>query len=106
MAIGGAASVRDTNWSDDRRLLPPPFSFQYHRNGGVRWSYRFVVPGPKRPRSRSLGAITVALIIVISTGNPELSPFANAALRFSESVIGAAIAVLAVLLWLKTKEAT
>jgi hypothetical protein len=43
---------------------------------------------------------------VISTGNPELSPFANAALRFTESVIGAAIAVLAVLLWPKTKEAT
>jgi uncharacterized membrane protein YccC len=37
---------------------------------------------------------------------PSCLQFANAALRFSESVIGAAIAVLAVLLWPKTKEAT
>ena len=58
------------------------------------------------PDHGRLAAITVALIIVISSGNPDLSPFANAALRFSESVIGAGIAVLAVLLWPKTKEAT
>ena len=56
------------------------------------------------PDHGRLAAITVALIIVISSGNPELSPFANAALRFSESVIGAGIAVLAVLLWPKSKE--
>ena len=57
------------------------------------------------PDHGRLAAITVALIIVISSGNPELSPFVNAALRFSESVIGAGIAVLAVLLWPKSKEA-
>jgi uncharacterized membrane protein YccC len=56
------------------------------------------------PDHGRLAAITVALIIVISSGNPELSPFANAALRFSESVIGAGIAVLVVLLWPKSKE--
>jgi uncharacterized membrane protein YccC len=56
------------------------------------------------PDHGRLAAITVALIIVISSGNPELSPFVNAALRFSESVIGAGIAVLAVLLWPKSKE--
>jgi uncharacterized membrane protein YccC len=57
------------------------------------------------PDHGRLAAITVALIMVLSSGNPELSPFANAALRFIESVIGAVIAVLAVLLWPKAKEA-
>ena len=57
------------------------------------------------PDHGRLAAITVALIMVLSSANPELSPFANAALRFSESVIGAGIAVLTVLLWPKTKEA-
>ena len=57
------------------------------------------------PDHGRLAAITVALIIVISTGAPELSPFINAALRFAEAVIGAGIGVLAVLLWPKTKEA-
>jgi len=57
------------------------------------------------PDHGRLAAITVALIIVISTGAPELSPFTNAALRFGEAVIGAGIGVLAVLLWPKTKEA-
>jgi uncharacterized membrane protein YccC len=57
------------------------------------------------PDHGRLAAITVALVMVISSGNPELSPFANAALRFIESVIGAGIAVLAVLLWPKAKEA-
>ena len=56
------------------------------------------------PDHGRLAAITVALVMVISSGNPELSPFANAALRFIESVIGAGTAVLAVLLWPKTEE--
>lgn len=59
----------------------------------------------KVPDHGRLAAITVALIMVISSSNPELSPFANAALRFIESVIGAGIAMLAVLLWPKSKEA-
>ena len=58
------------------------------------------------PDHGRLAAITVALVMVISSGNSELSPFANAALRFIESVIGAGTAVLAVLLWPKAEEAT
>ena len=58
------------------------------------------------PDHGRLAAITVALVMVISSGNPELSPFANAALRFIKSVIGAGTAVLAVLLWPKAKEVT
>jgi uncharacterized membrane protein YccC len=59
----------------------------------------------KVPDHGRLAAITVALIMVISSGNPELSPFANASLRFIESVIGAGIAVLAVLLWPEAEQA-
>jgi uncharacterized membrane protein YccC len=59
----------------------------------------------KVPDHGRLAAITVAIIMVISSANPELSPFANASLRFIESAIGAGIAVLAVLLWPKAKEA-
>ena len=59
----------------------------------------------KVPDHGRLAAITVALIMVISSVNPELSPFANASLRFIESVIGAGIAVLAVLLWPKAEQA-
>jgi len=55
----------------------------------------------KVPDHGRLAAITVALIMVIASSNAELSPFANAALRFIESVIGAGVAVLAVLLWPK-----
>jgi uncharacterized membrane protein YccC len=57
------------------------------------------------PDHGRLASITVALIMVISSGNSELSPFTNAALRFIESFIGAAIAIIAVLLWPKTKAA-
>lgn len=57
------------------------------------------------PDHGRLAAITVALIMVISSGNSELSSFTNAALRFIESLIGAAIAVIAVLLWPKIKAA-
>jgi uncharacterized membrane protein YccC len=59
----------------------------------------------KVPDHGRLAAITVAIIMVISSANPELSPFANASLRFIESAIGAGIAVLAVLLWPKAEEA-
>ena len=52
----------------------------------------------KRPRSRSLGRHHSSPDHCDSSGNPELSPFANAALRFSESVIGAGLAVVAVAL--------
>jgi uncharacterized membrane protein YccC len=58
------------------------------------------------PDHGRLAAITVALIMVISSSNPDLSPLVNSALRFIESVIGAGVAVLAVLLWPKAEVAT
>jgi uncharacterized membrane protein YccC len=51
------------------------------------------------PDHGRLAAVTVALIMVLSSLIPEMSPFANAALRFVESAIGAGIAVLAVMVW-------
>jgi uncharacterized membrane protein YccC len=58
------------------------------------------------PDHGRLAAMTVALIMVISSSNPDLSPLVNSALRFIESAIGAGVAVLAVLLWPKTEVAT
>jgi uncharacterized membrane protein YccC len=46
-----------------------------------------------------LAAITVALIMVMSGIHPGLSRVLSALLRFCESCIGTAIAVLGVLLW-------
>jgi uncharacterized membrane protein YccC len=51
------------------------------------------------PDHARLAAITVAVIMVLSSANPTLSPVLNAALRFTESCIGTAIAVLAVVTW-------
>jgi uncharacterized membrane protein YccC len=51
------------------------------------------------PDHARLAAITVALIMVMSSNQPGLSPVLSATLRFCESCIGTAIAVLAVLLW-------
>jgi uncharacterized membrane protein YccC len=51
------------------------------------------------PDHARLAAITVALIMVMSGIHPGLSPVLSAVLRFCESCIGTAIAVLGVLLW-------
>ena len=51
------------------------------------------------PDHARLASITVAVIMVTSTFHPGLNPVLNAALRFSESCIGAALAVTGVLLW-------
>jgi uncharacterized membrane protein YccC len=51
------------------------------------------------PDHARLAAITVAVIMVVSRLNPAMNPIINASLRFGESCIGAAVAVLAVLLW-------
>ena len=51
------------------------------------------------PDHARLAALTVAVIIVLSSVNQALSPILNAALRFAESCIGTALAVLAVLMW-------
>jgi uncharacterized membrane protein YccC len=56
------------------------------------------------PDHARLAALTVAVIMVLSSVNPALSPILSAALRFAESCIGTALAVLAVLIWPETTE--
>jgi uncharacterized membrane protein YccC len=51
------------------------------------------------PDHARLAALTVAVIVVLSSVNQALSPILNAALRFAESCIGTALAVLAVVTW-------
>lgn len=51
------------------------------------------------PDHARLAAITVAVIMVISSLHPDLNPLQNSALRFSESFLGTAMAVLAILFW-------
>jgi len=60
----------------------------------------------KVPEHGRLAAITVAVIMVISHMNPSLNPIMNAALRFSESCIGAVAAVAIVLLTPRTETAS
>jgi uncharacterized membrane protein YccC len=54
------------------------------------------------PDSMRLASITVLIIMVVSNSDPELGPIANASLRFFESCIGAAIAVVVSAVWRKT----
>lgn len=58
------------------------------------------------PDHARLAVITVAVIMVSASLNPTLNPIQNAALRLSESWIGAAMAVLAVLMWPRLKESS
>jgi uncharacterized membrane protein YccC len=58
-----------------------------------------VCHGIRIPDHARLAAITVGVIMVTASLNPTLNPIQNAALRFSESCIGTALAVIAVLLW-------
>jgi uncharacterized membrane protein YccC len=51
------------------------------------------------PDHARLAGITVAVIMVVSRIHPEINPLMNAAMRFLESMIGAVLAVLAVLAW-------
>ena len=51
------------------------------------------------PSHGRLAAITVIVIMVTSSLDPSLSPGLNALLRFAESCIGTAVAVLEVVLW-------
>lgn len=53
------------------------------------------VPGHAR-----LAALTVGVIMVISSLNPDLNPIINAGFRFSESIIGSAVAILVIGVWL------
>jgi uncharacterized membrane protein YccC len=58
-----------------------------------------VCHGVRIPDHARLAAITVGVIMVTASLNPTLNPIQNAALRFSESCIGTALAVLAVFIW-------
>jgi uncharacterized membrane protein YccC len=51
------------------------------------------------PGNVRLASITVIVVIVTSSLVPRLSPGFNTLLRFNESRIGTAVAVLSVLLW-------
>jgi hypothetical protein len=44
-------------------------------------------------------SISVAVIMVVSSVDPRMNPILNAGLRFVESCVGTALAVLAVLAW-------
>jgi uncharacterized membrane protein YccC len=56
------------------------------------------------PDHARLAAITVAVIMVVSLSDPQMNPLVNAGLRFAESCIGTALAVLAVLAWTEPQE--
>ncbi len=47
------------------------------------------------PQSIKLSGITISVVLIVSTIEKELHPFANAGLRFAESAIGTGIALLA-----------
>jgi uncharacterized membrane protein YgaE (UPF0421/DUF939 family) len=49
-----------------------------------------------RPEYSAPAALTVAVILIFSHINPDLSPFMNAGLRFSEVLIGTLVAILVV----------
>jgi uncharacterized membrane protein YgaE (UPF0421/DUF939 family) len=51
------------------------------------------------PDHARLAALTVAVIMVISSLHPEITPVINAVLRFVESCIGTVLAVAVILLW-------
>jgi uncharacterized membrane protein YccC len=51
------------------------------------------------PGHARLASLTVAVVMVISSVNPEISPVLNAATRFVEVIIGSVIAVAIVWVW-------
>jgi len=51
------------------------------------------------PSHARLAAITVAVIMVFSTLNPEVLPVVNATLRFCEVIIGSVVAVGVFFVW-------
>lgn len=66
----------------------------------------FLCQAVGRPDYSTPAALTVAVILFFSSINPELTPFMNAALRFSEVFIGSAIAILIVRLLPHTGDRT
>ncbi len=76
-------------------LLPfSPFGMALSIGITILLCHTFRVPDHAR-----LAAITVAVIMVVSTAYPGMNPLVNAGLRFGESCIGTVLAVLAVLTW-------
>lgn len=55
------------------------------------------------PDHARLASITVAVIMVVASMSPTLNPLQNAGLRFIESCIGTAMAILAILIWPEPK---
>jgi len=55
------------------------------------------------PDHARLASITVAVIMVAASMNPNLNPLQNAGLRFIESCIGTTMAILAILVWPEPK---
>jgi uncharacterized membrane protein YgaE (UPF0421/DUF939 family) len=51
------------------------------------------------PDHARLAALTVAVVMVLSTLNPTLTPILSATLRFGESCVGTAVALLVALSW-------
>ena len=58
-----------------------------------------ICAGLNVPSHGRLAAITVLVVMVTASLDPALSPDLNALLRFAESCIGTAVAVVVVLLW-------
>jgi uncharacterized membrane protein YgaE (UPF0421/DUF939 family) len=50
-------------------------------------------------REGSLAALSVGVVMVVSSLHPSLHPVLSAALRFTEACIGTAVAVLAIRVW-------
>nr|WP_319375015.1 FUSC family protein [uncultured Methanoregula sp.] len=53
----------------------------------------------KMPTHLRLAALTAGIVMVVSAQNPDIPPFANAAHRFLEVIIGSTVAVVAALVW-------
>jgi uncharacterized membrane protein YccC len=51
------------------------------------------------PDHARLAALTVGVIMVFASLNPDLNPVINAVLRFTEVLIGSVIAVILVWIW-------
>ena len=57
------------------------------------------------PSHARLAAITVIVVMVTASLDPHLNPILNALLRFAESCIGTAVALLTVMVWPQKPEA-
>ncbi|MBM5573425.1 aromatic acid exporter family protein [Deefgea sp. CFH1-16] len=51
------------------------------------------------PDNARLASITVCITMVMASLNPTINPYLNSILRFSESMIGIALSMAAIILW-------